>query len=96
MLLPLPQLERNLFFVLVTEKQQNDMAKAFGHFQWSLKRKNPDYNINCYVINLYQANWLTEVAYLFGLLFFVKKKENLGCFCNSQNDFDVRQQHQTS
>ena len=36
-------------------------------------------NINCYIVNLYKTNWLTEVAYLFGLVFFVKKA-NLGCF----------------
>ena len=51
--------------------------------------------LNCYVANLYTANQLAEVAYLFGLVFFVKTA-NLGCFCNTQNDFGVRQQHQAS
>ena len=51
--------------------------------------------LNCYVANLYRANQLTEVAYLFGLVFFVKMA-NLGCFCNTHNDFGVRQQYQAS
>ena len=41
------------------------------------------------------SNWLTEVAYLLGLEFFVKKA-NSRYFCNAQNDFGVRQQHQAS
>ena len=36
------------------------------------------------------TDWLTEVAYLFGLVIFVKKA-NLGCLCNTQNDFGVKQ-----
>ena len=51
--------------------------------------------LNCYVANLYRANQLTEVAYLFGSVFFVKMA-NLGCFCNTHNDFGVRQQYQAS
>ena len=52
-------------------------------------------NLNCYVVNLYKASWLTEVSYLFRLVFFVKKA-NLGCFCHTQIDYGVRQQDQAS
>ena len=41
------------------------------------------------------TDWLTEVAYLFASISFVKKT-NLGSFCNTQNDFGVGQQHQVS
>ena len=50
-------------------------------------------DINCYVVNLYKGNWLTEVPYWFGLVFFVKMA-NLGYFYNAQNYFRVRQQHE--
>ena len=38
--------------------------------------------VKCNVVNLYKANWLTEAAFLFGLVFFVKKA-NSGSFCNT-------------
>ena len=60
-----------------------------------LKNLDNHGNINCYVVNLYKVSWLTEVSYLFGLVFFAKKA-NLGCFCNTQIDYGVRQQDQAS
>ena len=34
-------------------------------------------------MTLYKGNQLTEVAYLYGVVFLVKKK-NIGCFCNTE------------